>query len=83
MFSLIPSDANDPQGLMRRKEPNKQTNKAINKFQRSRMTFDLILETHQYIKAVFSETTWPVDLKLHMENPKLRGVNLYQMLLVT
>ena len=26
MFSLIPSDANDPQGLMRRKEPNKQTN---------------------------------------------------------
>ena len=24
MFSLIPSDANDPQGLMRRKEPNKQ-----------------------------------------------------------
>ena len=26
MFSLIPSDANDSQGLMRRKEPNKQTN---------------------------------------------------------
>ena len=26
MFSLIPSDANDPQGLMRRQEPNKQTN---------------------------------------------------------
>ena len=26
MFNLIPSDANDPQGLMRRKEPtNKQT----------------------------------------------------------
>ena len=25
MFSLIPSDANDPQGLMRRYEPNKQT----------------------------------------------------------
>ena len=25
MFSLIPSDANDPQGLMRRKETNKQT----------------------------------------------------------
>ena len=25
MFSLIPSDANDPKGLMRRKEPNKQT----------------------------------------------------------
>ena len=27
MFSLIQSDANDPQGLMRRKEANKQTNK--------------------------------------------------------
>ena len=26
MFSLIPSDANDPQALMRRYEPNKQTN---------------------------------------------------------
>ena len=25
MFSLKPPDANDPQGLMRRKEPNKQT----------------------------------------------------------
>ena len=24
MFSLIPSDANDPQGLMRRSAPNKQ-----------------------------------------------------------
>ena len=29
MYSFIPSDANDPQGLMRRKEPNKQTNKQI------------------------------------------------------
>ena len=29
MFSLIPSDANDPQGLMRRFEPNKQTNKYV------------------------------------------------------
>ena len=29
MFSLKPPDANDPQGLMRRKEPNKQTNKQI------------------------------------------------------
>ena len=27
MFSLVQTDANDPQGLMRRKEPNKQTNK--------------------------------------------------------
>ena len=30
MFSLKPPDANDPQGLMRRKEPNKQ-NKRKNK----------------------------------------------------
>ena len=29
MFSLIPSDANDPQGLMRRKEPNKQTKQCV------------------------------------------------------
>ena len=28
MFSLIPSDANDPQGLMRRLESTKQTNKS-------------------------------------------------------
>ena len=27
MFSLILFDANDPQGLMRREAPNKQTNK--------------------------------------------------------
>ena len=33
MFSLIPSDANDPQGLMRRKEPNKQTNKTSYHYQ--------------------------------------------------
>ena len=31
MFSLTPSDANDPQGLMRRKEPNKQTSVEFSK----------------------------------------------------
>ena len=31
MFSLIPSEANDPQGLMRREEPTNQTNKQTNK----------------------------------------------------
>ena len=29
MINLIPSDANDPQGLMRRETSNKQTNKLI------------------------------------------------------
>ena len=32
MFSLKPSDANDPQGLMRRLAPNKQTNKTKSEF---------------------------------------------------
>ena len=29
MFNLMPSDANDPQGLMRRKAPNKQTKTSL------------------------------------------------------
>ena len=36
------------------------------------MTFQprsLILEAHQYIKTVISETTWPIELKFHMETP--------------
>ena len=50
---------------------------AINKFHRSRLTFQprsLILQFHQYIKTVFSENTWPIELKFHMETHKLRGV---------
>ena len=38
---------------------------AINKFQRSRLTFQpqsLILESHQHIKTAFSETTWSIEL---------------------
>ena len=47
---------------------------AINKFQRSKLTFDLsakplILEFHQYIKTVFSETIRPIELKFHMKTP--------------
>ena len=49
---------------------------AIGKFQRSRLTFDLSAkvshcEFHQYIKTVFSETTWPIELKGHMETPQV------------
>ena len=45
---------------------------AINKFQRSRLTFDrsaklLILESHQYIKTVFSQTIGPIELKFHVK----------------
>ena len=47
---------------------------AINKFQRSRLTFDpsadlLILESHQYIKTVFSQTIGPIELKFHVKTP--------------
>ena len=48
---------------------------AINKFQRSGLTFDhsakvsyiYILESYQYMKIVFSETTKTIELKFHME----------------
>ena len=47
---------------------------AINKFQRSRLTFDLsakslILESHQYIKTVFSKTIGSIELKFHVKTP--------------
>ena len=29
----------------------------------------LILESHQHIKTVFSETTWPIELKFHVKTP--------------
>ena len=41
---------------------------SINKFQRSTLTFQpmlLILESH----IVFSETTWPIEIKFHMTTP--------------
>ena len=29
----------------------------------------LILESHQHIKTVSSENTWPIELKFHMKTP--------------
>ena len=55
---------------------------AINKFQRSRLTFDLsakslILESHQYIKTVFSQTIGPFELKLHVMTPYDKFAKIY------
>ena len=56
---------------------------AINKFQRSRLTFDLSAKvTHigvpsRYQNIVFSETTWPIELKFHMETPYVRLAKMY------
>ena len=47
----------------------------MNKFQRSRLTFDLsakslILQSDQYIKnMVFSQTIGPIELKFHEKTP--------------
>ena len=55
---------------------------AINKFQRSRLTFDLsakllILESHQYIKTVFSEIIGLIELKFHMKTPYNKLAKIY------
>ena len=56
---------------------------AINKLQRSRLTFYLsakvlILESHQYIKTkVFSETIGPIELKFHMKTPYNKLAKIY------
>ena len=48
---------------------------AINKFQRSRLTFDLSANVAQigvpssYLNIVFSETTRPMEIKFHMTTP--------------
>ena len=44
---------------------------SINKFQRSRLTFDLSGKvTHStYLNIVFSETTRPIELKFHITTP--------------
>ena len=52
----------------------------INKFQRSLLTFYprlLILESHQYIKTVFSESSWPIELKFHMKTSYDRLAKIY------
>ena len=62
-------------------EPNETM--AINKFQRSRLTFNFsakvahigVPSTHQNI--VFSETTRPFELKFHMKTPYDRLVKTY------
>ena len=48
---------------------------SINKFQRSRLNFDLSAKVAHigvpltYLNIVFSETTWPIELKFHMTTP--------------
>ena len=48
---------------------------AINKFQRSRLTFDLSAKfahigvPSTYLNIVFSETTWQIEIKIHMTTP--------------
>ena len=48
---------------------------SINKFQRSRLTFDLSAKVAHigvpstYLNIVFSETTRPIELKFHMTTP--------------
>ena len=48
---------------------------AINKFQRSRLTFDLSAKVAHsgvpstYLNVVFSETTRPMEIKFHMTTP--------------
>ena len=51
---------------------------AINKFQRSRLTFDLsakllILKLHQYIKTKFG----PIELKFHVKTPYDKLAKIY------
>ena len=55
---------------------------AINKFQRSRLTFDLsakslVLESHQYIKTVFSQATGPIELKFYVKTPWAKLAKIY------
>ena len=53
---------------------------AINKFQRSRLTFQLrslILESHQYIKTVFLQTIGPIELKFHVKTPYDKLAKIY------
>ena len=48
---------------------------AIYKFQRLRLTFDLSAKVAHigvpstYLNIVFSETTWPIEIKIHMATP--------------
>ena len=56
---------------------------AINKFQRSRLNFDLSAKVAHigvpstYQNIVFSEITWPIELKFHMKTPYDRLAIIY------
>ena len=55
---------------------------AINKFQRSRLTFDLPAKAHIgvpsiYKNIVFSETIRPIELKFHMKTPYNKLAKIY------
>ena len=55
---------------------------AINKFQRSRLTFalsakSLILWSHQYIKTVFSQTFGRIELKFHVKTPYVMFAKIF------
>ena len=48
---------------------------SIDKFQRSRLTFDFSAKVARigvpstHLNIVFSETTWPIEIKFHMTTP--------------
>ena len=56
---------------------------AINKFQRSRLTFDLsAYVTHIgvpsiYLNIVFSQTIGPIELKFHVKTPYCKLAKIY------
>ena len=56
---------------------------AINKFQRSRLTFALsakvahIVVPSIYKNIVFSQTIGPIELKFHVKTPYLKSAKLY------
>ena len=56
---------------------------AINKFQRSRLTFNFsakvahIRVPSTHLNIVFSETTRPIELKFHINTPYDRFVKIY------
>ena len=62
---------------------------AVNKFQRSRLTFDLsakvahILVPSTYLNIVFSETTRPIEIKIHMTTPYDWLAKIVQIVMVT
>ena len=62
---------------------------AINKFQRSRLTFALSAKvahtvvTSIYQNIVFSQTIGPIELKFHVKTPYDKSAKFLQNILVT